>query len=204
MLKKILVTTALVGLTSIGFSGTANAAANGFYVNGQLGYGHSDVPNSLFSPARADIKNDGLAGRIAAGYQFTPYIAAELGYTKFSDVKVDNITVEGVNIGNARLEQQAIDLVAKGILPINNGFNAFGTLGVASLYAKGHGMDSTEGTFGNGSTSRIMPTFGLGLGYDITPNLPITASWQRIQRIGDSSGLRTTDFFAVGLEYHFG
>ena len=78
MLKKILVTTALVALTAIGFS-NANAAANGIYANGQIGYANTNY--SFQAPISVD--HTGFAWRAAGGYQFTQNWAAELGYTSF-------------------------------------------------------------------------------------------------------------------------
>lgn len=191
MLKKILVTSALVALTTVGFS-SANAAANGIYVNGQLGYANTNYDSPT---PRLNVDSTGFAWRAAGGYQFTQNWAAELGYTSFPNT---DFTVKGLNLDLANVKQYAIDLVAKGMLPVSNGFGLFGTLGAAYLHAK------ADTFLGNaGSTSKIQPTFGLGASYDITNNLPVTVSWQHIQKTGGSD-LKNTDFYSVGLEYHFG
>lgn len=191
MLKKLLVTSALVALTTVGFS-SANAAANGIYVNGQLGYANTnyDSPTPLIN-----VDSTGFAWRAAGGYQFTQNWAAELGYTSFPNTDV-SLAKSDQHLGH--IKQYAIDLVAKGILPVGNSFGLFGTLGAAYLNAK------ADTIFGKGdSTSKIQPTFGLGASYDITNNLPVTVSWQHIQKTGGSN-LKNTDFYSVGLEYHFG
>lgn len=195
MLKKVLVVAALASL-----AGVANAADNGVYLNGQLGYGNSHYSTSDISSDfvnSSGVDKTGMAGRLAIGYQFTQNFAAELGYSKFSNVKFKDISALGYNLGKGTIKQYAIDLVAKGIMPISNGFGVFGTLGGAYLNGSGHDALS-------GSNSNFWPTFGLGVSYDITNSLPVTASWQRIQKIGSNSDLKSTDFFALGLEYHFG
>jgi OOP family OmpA-OmpF porin len=178
MLKKIIM---IAGLASLGFAGAANAADNGIYLNGQLGYGHTHYNG-------ADNSSGGFAQRVAGGYQVTQNFAAELGYTHFKDT----------TFSPGKIQQYAIDLVAKGMLPLTGDFGVFGTLGGAYL----NGKASISGESSN-TNSNFWPTFGLGAKYDFTNSVPVTFSWQRIQKVG-TSNLKSTDLFSLGLEYHFG
>lgn len=183
MLKRTLVTAALTGLAALTLGTAANAATNGFYVGGQLGYGDSHYS----SQDGANIDKTGMAGRVSLGYQFSPNFASEFGYTKFSNIKVK------ADDGRTSFKQYAYDLTGKGMLPFGNGFNAYGVLGASWMKLDGAGA----------SQSRVLPTFGVGLSYDITPQLPVDVSWRRIQKTGGTD-LRSADFYSVGVSYHFG
>lgn len=195
MLKRALIISAIASLTAL--ASTANASMPGFYAGGQLGYGNTNY--SKGDANATSIDKSRLAGRLFGGYQFNPSFAAELGYTKFSDTKFKNIN----NIPGSKftLKQQAIDLVGKGILPLDNKFSAYGVLGGAYLMADGKA--SVDGESAKGDENKLFPTFGVGLSYDITPNVPVDISWRRIQKTGGTD-LKSADFYSVGIAYNFG
>ncbi len=196
MLKKqLLLVATVVGATLLATSPMANAALPGFYLGGQAGWGSTHYTSDDL--ATNDYDNDGIAGRLFTGYQFNQNWAAELGYTKFSNTKA--------NYGygfHQTIKEDAIDLVAKGIMPLQNGFGVYGKAGVA--YVKADGSDDFNGaTFANLSEHKVYPTFGAGVSYDITQNVPVDISWNRIQKMGNGD-IESTDFFALGIAYNFG
>lgn len=191
----------------------AFAAINGIYLGGQLGFGdtYQSPQNAAFN-ARASGGSGGLAGRIFGGYQFTQYIAAEMGYTKFSNSNVtytDYSTFFATTYrGSVPIESYAIDLVAKGTLPLQNGFSLFGKLGVAYIneFAGNVTIYNASGTHAENfyiNDDTLLPTFGLGAGYDVTQNLTTDVSWMHIQHTG-TSNIQSTDLVAAGVSYHFG
>jgi OOP family OmpA-OmpF porin len=192
--KKLLVAAALAGFSMIGFSSAANAALPGYYVGGQLGWANTHLDDNI--PSGITVDDTGLAGRLFTGYQFNQNFAAELGYTHFSksDVKVTGFG----KIGD--IKEYAVDLVAKGIMPLNNGISLYGKLGPAWL--KGDASNSLDGT--SSDESKVYPTFGVGVSYDLTPNVPVDLSWNRIQRVGGSDNIPSTDLFSLGIAYNFG
>jgi hypothetical protein len=53
----------------------------------------------------------------------------------------------------------------------------------------------------------FLPTFGLGMGYELTRNVIADFSWSRIQYLESYSSyknLNSTDFVGLGLSYNFG
>ena len=93
MFKKVISTTVLS--VSVLAAMTANAAAPGVYVTGQVGNANthmgsktilSDIlPDAIFNEIHPDdedknLSNNGLSGRIALGYQFNQNFAVEAGY----------------------------------------------------------------------------------------------------------------------------
>jgi OmpA-OmpF porin, OOP family len=191
--KKLLVAAALAGFSMVGFSSAANAALPGYYIGGQLGWGDTHISN-YSDTSGYTFDQTGVAGRVFGGYQVNQNFATELGYTHFSntDVKAKS---SGVKQGD--IEAYAVDLTAKGILPLNDVTNIYGKLGPAWIKETGASGFS-------GSKDKVYPTFGVGVSYDITPNVPVDLSWNRIQRIGGSDNIPSTDLFSVGIAYNFG
>jgi OOP family OmpA-OmpF porin len=200
---------------------TANAALPGIYLGGQLGWSNThwglrDIPgvvsypdviptNALATTGRlsgGSVDTNGLAGRAFLGYQFNDYWATEFGYSRFNNSDVRNAyvlvptTTGFVNLHAAdqSIREYAVDAVAKGILPLCNCFGLYGKLGAAYINASGKL---------NNNANHINPTFGLGLSYDVTPNVPIDVSWNRIQKVG-SSQIPSTDLVTLGVGYNFG
>lgn len=217
MLKKknVVAMTIAAGLA---FSAAASAMTDGAYVGGTIGYGnvHEDnfENNTVGTITSKGSKDTGLAGGFLGGYQFTQNIAAELGYTRFHNATAHATTVTDSSSLSAsgNIQTQAIDLVAKGILPLQQGFNVFGKLGVSYLMAK----ESDNATLtvagsptvaGSGSKNyhNFYPTFGVGVGYDVCKNVMADVSYNRIQKVGSSSNnLPSTDYVGAGLSYSFG
>lgn len=227
MLKKVLTAT-VFGVSALGVM-VANAAAPGVYVTGQLGYANTHMGNKTTLPSfeskegkvtfdKNNLNNNGLAGRLAIGYQFNQTLAIEMGYLQLGQKKSNfsgELTPKGldpVNVnGSFKLSQYAIDLAAKGILPISDKFNVYGKLGVAYL-------TTTTKNIINSSASGIsidndsIPTFAkhkwapeaaVGVSYDITPNVSVDTSWTHIQPMGNKRP-GNIDFVAVSIGYNFG
>lgn len=222
--KKHMLSVALV-VAGFGIATAANAAIDGAYLGGQLGWGNVNQgdfakPNTpaagTINSTSSSSNSGGLAGRIFAGYQFMQNFAAELGYMKFHNAtaKYSSTSTAGSTISNLNesgtVRTHAIDLVGKGILPLNNGFNVYGKLGLAYLAANG----SATGTLTTGGVSsparvsenahKVYPEFGVGTSYDITKNISADLSYNRIQKVGHSTQLQSTNFVGAGLAYNFG
>ena len=168
----------LAGMVALGCaSGTASATINGLYTGGELGYGNIDNSTGNVFPFTSSTSNDGLAGRLLAGYQFNKYISAEggWGFQEQSFLKATN--------------QYDFDLEAKGTWPITQTFSVFGKLGGAYV------NQSFSGTTNDG----VRPLYGLGVGYDMTPKVNTTLSWTRI--VGGGS-IQDSNFVMLGAAYH--
>lgn len=229
MFKKVLSTTVLT--VSVLGAMAANAAAPGVYVTGQVGYANTHMGSKtnvsdilgpvakIVDPAALDknLSNNGLAGRVAVGYQFNQNFAVEAGYLQLGEGKVNlgavHIPDEDVIAQAAlKLHQNAIDLVGKGIIPISSNFNVYGKLGVAYVTTTSKGTLETPGfptvSFdlkdrNNVAKHKWAPEAAVGVSYDITPNVSLDTSWTHIQPLG-SNKPGNIDFVAVGLGYNFG
>lgn len=101
-------------------------------------------------------KFDGLSDRQTsygafAGYQFTPYVGAELSYRRLGDVALYSPT----RLSTGDVEQTALSVI--GTLPLSSGFSLTGRYGRARLSQNGDNLYSERGTgalFGLGAQYR--------------------------------------------------
>jgi opacity protein-like surface antigen len=184
----------------------ANAALPvGLYVSGQAGYADTHMKSRLSSPTGINLANDGLSGRIALGYKITPNFGLEVGYLQLSEGKSNFPQNTQYN------KQHAIDVAAKGMLPITQNVNIYGKLGVAYLTtelkedATDKGIPiSTDLNQAEGiAKHKWAPEVAVGMGYDITPNVTVDTSLTHIQPMGNNRP-GNIDFLAVGVSYNFG
>jgi opacity protein-like surface antigen len=208
MIKKIMAVSVL-GVSALGMM-AANATTNGIYVTGQAGYADTHMKNSLsFTrvPGSKPMPNGGLAGRLAIGYQFNSNLAVELGYLQMSKLK--SISPQAPNYLRTSLafRQNAIDVAAKGILPLNDKFNVYGKLGVAYL-TNDTTISSKSIKYNDNKALGLAqhnwaPEAGVGASYNVTPNAFIDTSWTHIQPLGKNRP-NNVDFVSVGIGYSFG
>lgn len=167
----------------------------------------------------ANPKSSQFGSRLFFGYKFNPYAGFEGGFTYFSGVnyilKDSTLTPAGGTTGRVRL----IDFVGKLDYSYNNTIGIYGKLGVAATYTTTPGgLNITNYTVkpaptkadpsavkittsgSNTYTTKLSPTFSLGVSYDIDPSWQMDISANRVF-VGGSIGNMT--LFAVGLSYHF-
>jgi OmpA-OmpF porin, OOP family len=227
MLKKVL-TIAVLSVSALSVM-EANAAVPGIYVTGQIGYANTHMKDKADLSELKEISvtldsyhlsNNGLAGRLALGYQFNQNFAIELGYMQLNKDKKNTRFISSDPLNpfsltlSASLKQNAIDFVGKGILPISDKINIYGKLGVAYLTThlnvnlNASDPDKTQtaavdNSYFNIAKHQWAPEVAIGISYDITPNVAIDTSWTHIQPLGRKRA-SNIDFAAVGLAYNFG
>jgi OOP family OmpA-OmpF porin len=142
------------------------------------------VATSSFAQVRPSVyagvdvgstKIDGISDRQSSfggfvGYQFNQSFAVEAGYRRLADF--DNITVNQTHAS------------VIGILPLQSNFNIYGRLGYNNLDVK----NSTAFGALKDSTSGVL--YGVGVGYNFTPN--ITARLEAQKPTSDSSNVSGT------------
>ena len=229
MLKKI-ISVSILGASTLGMMAAHAAttdlsektdlsdhAATGLYVTGQAGYANNhlgsqltDLYQSRGGPSTFKIDDSGLAGRLAIGYQFNPYFSAELGYLRLENQKGNARSKPTPKLAPATetLKQNAIDIAAKGILPVTDKFNVYGKLGVAYLTSTitshfGNVKDNQNDWFGINKDTWA-PEAAIGASYNVTPNVFVDTSLTHIQTIGHKNKPGNIDFAAVGIGYSFG
>ena len=219
-MKKIVV----VGL--VAFMNVSSAQV-GWYTTAQFGY--AAVPKEkpyCLKPCIKDItaETNGLAGRIGIGYQSGDYLALEAGYL-WAEMEMIHVTV-GTNptYGDIsirwkrKIQLKVGDLVLKGIIPVDDSVKIYGKLGMAILephwgslvtkstkyLTRGLVYDSEEYIESNDEKPAVGGIVGIGISYDLKPNIPIDLSWTAIyHRPNSGKDITYHNFFAVGIGYRF-
>ncbi|MES2217038.1 MAG: outer membrane beta-barrel protein [Pseudomonadota bacterium] len=213
MTRKQILMSMVTGFAGLLITATANAALVGPYIGGALGWGdihQTDIYN-IKDNDNFKSKDDGLAGRVFGGIQFHPNVAAEMGYTKFTNATASSsISDTGfAESSDLTIKSYAVDLVAKLTLPLQNNFSLFAKGGAAYLNEQltetntETNLGVTTATQYNATDHKVFPTFGLGASYELNKNVTTDISWMHIQKVGDSN-LRNTDFVGLGLTYTIG
>jgi OOP family OmpA-OmpF porin len=154
-------------------AGDRSPALSSAYIGANIG--QSKFRNACNGFTGCDDKDTSF--RLFGGYQFTPNIAAELGYNDFG------------KIGGIDVKSNAWDLSAVGMWPLASQISLLGRVGLYHGEVKDGGSDTKNGV-----------TFGLGAQYDFTRNVGVRAEWQRFNNISSNVDV---DTFSIGALYRF-
>jgi OmpA-OmpF porin, OOP family len=205
LLKKRICSSVILGILACSITTLAQASGPGFYVGGQLGYVHTNFKDTDNSNgiSSSNVDNNGIGWGGLVGYQFNSYFALEAGYLGADGMKISD--PNGLPI-DENLDMRAVDLLVKGILPINDRVNIYGKVGAASVRATTsydiRWMTIDTPALVTSQTTETKPVIGVGVSWDITPHLPLDISWLHIAKAGGD--IPSADFVLVGLGYHFG
>lgn len=167
-------------LLGAAFSAAGSIPIPGFYATGTFGYGKTDLSDGDIT------KNTGFLWNAAGGYRFNKYFGTEAGYLSLPNVKIKN----------RKVKPSAFYAALKAIYPFNDAFDVFAKAGV------GYTSVSLNGASLNGiSKHRFIPLFGLGLDYNLGPNLALTV--QGITTLKSGHSFPATYGGLVGLTYTF-
>lgn len=157
---------------------------NGLSVGASVGQSHWKSPS--FGDFANDDRSD-LAGKVYGSYQFTPYLGLEGGWAKLGAYHGSDGSLRG----------DALYLDAVGTMPLAYGFTGLAKLGVMSGRLRSEDLNgAVESDRGTGLTG------GLGLQYDLSPQLAVRTEWERY-RFDALDGRGSSDLYSVGLNYKF-
>lgn len=166
-------------------------------------YLEANVGSSKLSsdPYPGSTSSSGVGYNANLGYKFMPYVAAELGYTRYANVTVKNAAGTKAGIG----KYYNWDLAAKGILPFyDSGFEAFAKLGVQRLATSMSIQSATAATgigLSSGGHSTTNLYYGAGLQYYFMPEFAVVGQWMRAN---GNSATGTESLLSIGLSFIFG
>ena len=179
------------GMTSMAASDQSSMSnVSGVYIGGNAGYGKVNFINPAVNASNPPLTKNlsGFAWSGDLGYQFNQYFAVESGYTSF----------HSFNVPQGTIRTYGIDLLAKGILPINEQFNVFAKAGAMNLYTK---QINTATTLAN--HSRIVPEFGVGTSYNVNSNVALTLEGLTTLKMTGSNAMPATYVGLAGMSYKF-
>lgn len=213
--KQLLLGSLVLGLSMSALAeGTLPAAAPqfnpGLYVGAQGGWGivnEGDGVKGIFNTSYDAVSNavgngkatkkitrGGIAGRAYVGYAFMPYFSLETGYTYLPnnkyELQIAALQPNGID-SNASLKETnyAIDLFAKGTLPLNmassalDGWNLFAKLGAAYEHTNAKLVSNIDDKILpnlNSSEGKIRPAYAAGIGYTFSNNVGLDLTYTGI------------------------
>lgn len=152
---------------------------------------HEDSSNGVLN----NVDSDGYkaSGKIFGGYEFNQTWGVEAGYTDFRNSDF-NYSSNGVN-GSGRTKGYGYYVAAKGTMPINEQWSAYGKLGLEHSERKLESAvlnlkDTDTGAYG-----------AVGLQYNINQQVALTAEYERYGKSKDFGA--KADVFTIGARYSF-
>ncbi|MDK2124103.1 outer membrane beta-barrel protein [Parachitinimonas caeni] len=161
--------------------------ADGFYAGADLGRSKLEADiDDHYSLSATDT-----TWSVFGGYDFNQYLAAEVGYRGLGSSS-ETDTISGVKY-DATLKARALQFSVLGKLPVNDRFDVFARLGLASIRAE---LDAKVGnrTVTHHETE-TKPLIGLGARFAVTKNVGLRAEWTRFAKLEDAK-LSTLTFGA--------
>ena len=188
------------------------AAGTGWYAGAGLGQSRAqDLDNidgtlaGFGVTSSSAVSGIDTAWKLFGGYQFTPYIGVEGGYTSLGKFDINSsVTGPAPGTGAGTWEAKNVwSLAAVGTLPITSQWAAIGKLGVA--YSKVNFDYASPGAAISQSDTGTSPLYGLGVKYNFTPQTAVRGEWERYSNLGDGSttGKSSVDAWTMSVQYNF-
>lgn len=160
---------------------TFSNTAAGVYANVGLGYGYISQNKET---GMSSVSNNTFAWNALVGYQFTPYVALETSFIDFGHATIQP--------GDVKEKLYGFGIDAKGIYPVNNKVDVFGTAGVIRMDASGNGDTVHAWT----------PSLGAGAAYHVMKNVDLTAQDVYAFKNGDKN-IPAANALLAGVGYKF-
>jgi hypothetical protein len=183
----------LTGL-ALAFAATPALATGGF-VRGEIGKSNVNVDVS----GLGDDSDDDTSYSIRGGYFFNNNFAVEGFYSNFYDKSVEFDDGNGGTVDvNGKLSGFGVGVVGK--TDIGNDQTGFYVMGRAGIM---HGKIDVSATgLGSESDSSNKPYFGVGVGYDFSPQWGMSLNWDQHKGSGGDVDV-TARTLALGVEARF-
>lgn len=168
---------------------------SGLYVTGLAGYGKMDYKKDATLDKSFD--NAGFMWSAQVGYQITPNFAVEGGYMELPVVKAESLANPDVS---ARLYTNVIDLMVKGIYPINNQFDVFAKAGFGRTSQSSSTAVAGASTSVSSTEHKIVPIMAIGGDYNLNEHFALTAEAITTLKSGD---VKSSYGAMAGVTYKF-
>ncbi|HSA88319.1 MAG TPA: outer membrane beta-barrel protein [Burkholderiales bacterium] len=173
----------------------ATHASAQFFLGGSIGQSDVDdeITTGLIDSGSVDGKDS--AWKIFGGYMFNRHFGIEAAYINAGEVSYSG-TFSGFPVTGGKVELTAFNVSVLGNLPINEQFSVFGKVGLFSWEAEA--SDITGGFPFSGSEDGTDISFGVGVGYNFTPNFGVRAEYELFQTDNADASL-----ISIGLVWRF-
>ena len=158
--------------------GTAQAEpATGFQIG--IDGGKAEAKSVCDNVTNCESSDKSFRGNI--GYQFNPYVGAEVGYTSFG-------TIDDTQNSNIDASQDAGAITASvvGTLPLGDKFGLFARAGAARYDLDNQG--TIQGVPVKGGDGETKPYYGAGARVNLTDNFALRAEYQIYKNLAGVDG----------------
>lgn len=227
MKKLVLTATAALALSAVSFAMAGGQDQNqvkkhgGVYVGAGLGYADIDVPKGKTTATFPKVDNNfnHFTANAHVGYLASVsqnlLVGAEVGYDYLPTLKSTFTDTAGDSV-ETKFTSYDFDFMGVAKYYLTDELNIFGKAGAAYMHSK---LEATT-TEGNSSSTvtakndgKFEPKVAGGLGYNITPNLEVTAEYDHtfgtnFKDLNEASTASKSDqpsnnVVLVGLNYYF-
>lgn len=154
----------------------------------------ADVGRAAYVPANG-FDSTGMA-RIAGGYHFSQFIAAEIGYTKSSDVTATYTS------GTYTQSTTSLHAVAIGSYPLTPKFDLTAKLGMSQNTTTGKATGGVTIVGENPFTANSL-MYGAGVQYHVTPQVSLRGQYEDYGALNRTSPTVNMTAFSAGVVYNF-
>lgn len=183
----------LIPLAMLGMSSVAHAAG---YIGLGLGEANVDIEETDYGPGVSSSADDSdTSFKLFGGYAFNPNFALEGGYIDFGESGARY--TDGLDTLTEEYEANALYVAAIGIIPMNR-FHVYGKAGIARWDVDASAR-STWGLSVSDSDSGTDLLYGIGVGFDITPQITLRGEVERYNNVGDSNVTGESDVDVIGI-----
>jgi len=196
MLRSLFATGLLVCLPALAHATQPITSDTGFYLGAAVGNTNLNLSSTAFGNAGSA---DETGFKVTGGWQFHPYLAAELSYYNPGEFKERD--------GNAAIRVTA-DIMEAGLVanaPIVAGLGAFGRIGIARW--DGRIEATVDGDSGSLSETGTDYNWEVGLQYQFTPHFRLRSSFEQVEidtNLGDDLPVTwRVRFYQLAAFYQF-
>lgn len=166
-----------VASTAFLASAHADEPASGFQIG--IDGGKAELDGVCDNVTNCESSDKSFRGNI--GYQFNPYVGAELGYTSFGTIyDTQNNQID------ASQEAGAYTASMIGTLPLGEKFGLFGRVGAARYDLENNG--TIHGLPVKGGDGETKPYYGAGARVNLTENFALRAEYQIYKNLAGVDG----------------
>lgn len=197
-MKKTLI--ALIILNTCAAS-TAFAAADAgtWYGGAKFGWSHyfDASSNSAGEATHFDFDRDNVGGGVFAGYQITPWLAAEGGYDYLGNMQLNGKH----GAPGARMKSQGLQMSLKASYGVTDSWDIYTRAGAMGYRAE------SDSSGHNKFETGIRPLVAVGTEYAFTPALAGRLEYQWVSNVGNSNQIGVSadaSSLTAGVVYRFG
>ena len=173
------------------------------------GYSKTDFVNNMpnFTLTNVSLDDTDNGWKVYGGYQFTSNLALEAAYVDLGAVNTEfDATIVPEDL-QALLDDAAaihpymtsgIAIAGVGSIGLSQTVAIFGKVGIFDWDAEGYVKEISTGTLTDIDDSGTDAMYGVGIQFDINPQMSIRAEWEKYK-----ADRNDVNFTSIGLQYRF-